>query len=181
MTSKYNLMLCELHNTTLHGMDEDSDPNIQSHYIVFDKYQPFNEDYFDVLDDEPEEIYDGATVMQRDIQFLKRLYVYQIQNHTSPIRNYNYIISRPNYIKPEIGEVVLLPTLEEIAILKTFWLRIIQKKWKKVFQERKRILHLRSNPLSILHNRIYGKWADNCDYLPGLHGMFYITLNFLLP
>lgn len=181
MNRKYNLIICELHNTTIHGMDEDSEPNIQSHYLVFERYQPFSEDYFDEIEhhldnlgfDEPEDIYDGTTEMQRDIQFLKNSYALSIQNHTSPIRNYSYIVSRPNYIQAEIGEVITLPTYEDIAILKTFWIRIIQKKWKKIVQERKRVINERYCLLTLYYRQINGIWPSNCNYLPGLKGMFY--------
>ena len=176
MNSKYNLMLCELYNPVIHGIDEDSDPNIESHYLVFERYRPFSEGYFENLDnDEPEdeeEEDDILTDMQHDIQFLKEIYSVSIQ-HRSPIRNYSYIVSRPNYIQHEIGEFIILPTQEAIAILKTFWFRIIQKKWKKIFQERKRIISRRHNPTSLYFRQIYGKWSSNCDYLPGLKGMFY--------
>jgi hypothetical protein len=46
------------------------------------------------------------------------------------IRNFAKIICNKNYIKPEIAECIILPTGETIAILKTFWIRIIQKVYK---------------------------------------------------
>jgi hypothetical protein len=179
--SKYNLILCELHNTIIHGIDKSSDPNIQTHYLVFERYKPFSEDYFNEIEQrnldilEPEEINDEETEMQSDIQILKRAYSIQ-HNITSPIRNYSYIVSRPNYIQPEIGEIIILPTLEEIAILKTFWIRIIQKKWKKIFQQRKNILKQRLNPSSIYYRQISCLWPPNCNYLPGLNGLFYCII-----
>ena len=189
MNSKYNLMLCELHNPVTHGINEYSDPNIESHYIVFDRYQPFSEGYFDEIEhnidnldfnelqDENEAENEALTEMKSDIQVLKRIYSLPIQHYsTSTIRNYRHIISRPNYIQPEIGQYIVLPTQEAIAILKTFWIRIIQKKWKKVFQERKRVLDARTNLSSIYYRQINGKWPSNCNYLPGLNSLFYSTL-----
>jgi hypothetical protein len=52
------------------------------------------------------------------------------------IRNYKSIISRPNYIKPEIAQCYELPTLERVAILKTIWIRIIQRKWKNLMKQK---------------------------------------------
>jgi hypothetical protein len=161
MKSKYNLILCELYNLAIHGLvDETNDLNIQTHYILFNKYEPFSEEYVGEIDDP----YDGFTDMQRDIRHLKRLYSLPIRDNitSSPIRNYRNIVSRPNYIQREIGEVIMLPTFEEIVILKTFWIRIFQKKWKKVFQERKRILKQRCHPSSIYYWQIHGIWPLNC-------------------
>jgi hypothetical protein len=37
-------------------------------------------------------------------------------------------------LHPEIAECIILTGGETVAILKTFWIRIIQRKWKKVFR-----------------------------------------------
>jgi hypothetical protein len=89
------------------------------------------------------------------------------ENHPT-IRNYHNIIKHPNYIKPEIGQYIILPTQEAIAILKTFWLRIIQKKWKKVFQERKNIIKKRCNLLNLSTRELRRNLYTN---VPGLRGM----------
>jgi hypothetical protein len=116
-------------------------------------------------------------VFQACILHLKHMYSdtcnfdpYNFGIHPS-IRNYYNIISKENYIKPEIAEYIILPTREAIAILKTFWLRIIQKKWKKIFQERKNIIKQRCNFSNLSIREIQGKWPDSCMNLPGLKGM----------
>jgi hypothetical protein len=121
--SKYSLLLCELHHPQLHGKTNDSEPNIEYHYLV--------NEVFNVVD-----MFDGFT-LNHCIKHLKnhyKLLKLNVMDIHPGIRNYNSIISNINYIKPEIAEYIILPTQEAIAILKTFWLRIIQKKWKKVFQ-----------------------------------------------
>ena len=55
------------------------------------------------------------------------------------IRNYKKLILRDDYIRPEIAQCILLKGDEKVAILKTVWLRIIQRAWKKIFQERCRV------------------------------------------
>jgi hypothetical protein len=37
-------------------------------------------------------------------------------------------------IQPEIAECIILTGGEYVAILKTFWIKIIQRTWKKVFR-----------------------------------------------
>ena len=59
------------------------------------------------------------------------------------IRNYCYIISRKDYIKPEIVQCVVLPTSETIVIIKTFWLRLVKRTWKKILHRRKMIMNIK--------------------------------------
>ena len=38
--NKWHLMLCELHFPTIHGKTDDSQPDIETHYLVYDIYDP---------------------------------------------------------------------------------------------------------------------------------------------
>jgi hypothetical protein len=188
--NKHYLMLCELHFPEKHGKTEDSYPNIESHYLVYDRFDPITGISFSYLEeygeydtdseydsDSDSEFFENTLVkIDNQMAFLKRMYSNSIirtfGNHPT-IRNYHNIISNPNYIKPEIGEYIILPTQECIAILKTFWLRIIQKKWKKVFLQRKNIIKKRHNPSSLFFREINGTWDKECSQLPGLKGLLY--------
>lgn len=81
------------------------------------------------------------------------------------------IISSFNCLKPEIGECIYLPTGECVAILKTYWLKIIQRKWKNIIKIRNNTNKLRSNLNSIKYREIYGKWPQYCLHYPKLKGM----------
>ena len=187
--NKNYLMLCELHYPGRHGKTDDSDPNIENHYLVYDRFDPISGisfchlDEYEELDTDNEYESDDdmeereCVNLNNEMKFLKEMY--SNPENFSPqyfgihptIRNYHNIISNPNYIKPEIGEYIILPTQEAVAILKTFWLRIIQKKWKKVFQERKNIIRQRCNLSNLSIREIRGRWPESCFNLPGLKGM----------
>jgi len=178
------LMLCELQFPFLHGQTTE-----ETHYLVYDRFdgltgisfQDLNNPDFDYDTDEEYDsddgfIDDGVMTINKSMTFLKEHYArhrYYIFPDHPCIRNYRNIISRENYIKPEIGQYIILPTLEAVAILKTFWLRIIQRTWKKVFKQRKNIIKYRSNPGSLYIREITGKWNIDCQRLPGLKGMLY--------
>jgi hypothetical protein len=189
---KYYLMLCELHLPSVHGKTVDSDPNIETHYLVYNRYDPITgisfchlddyqeyntDDEYDT-DDDYDDIVSGHRMIYKinnDIEYLKNIYrnnirIQHYDNHPT-IRNYYNIISKSDYIKPEIGEYIILPTQECIAILKTFWLRIIQKKWKKVFQERKEVIKQRNSLSNLSIREMRGRWPESCYNLPGLRGM----------
>ena len=182
---KYYLMLCELHYPGRHGKTEDSDPNIETHYLVYDRisyshldeYEEYDTDNdSDNSDDDSEDEYNNVFIkLNSEIKWLREHYLNSLntlylENHPT-IRNYHNIIKNPNYIKAEIGEYIILPTQEAIAILKTFWLRIIQKKWKKVFQERKNIIKQRCNLLNLLTRELSINLINLYKNLPGLKGM----------
>jgi hypothetical protein len=190
--NKHYLMLCELHYPDLHGKNESSDPNIENHYLVFERFDPItgivlnDTDEYNEYDTDTEYNSDSDSEYEENrldriddkIKLLKHVYTNNLR-HASPqyfgphptIRNYRNIVLNPNYIKPEIGEYIILPTQEAIAILKTFWLRIIQKKWKKVFQERKNVIRQRCNLSNLSIREIRGRWHESCFNLPGLRGM----------
>jgi len=174
-TNKYNLLLCELHHPGIHGKTNNSAANIETHFLIHDRFdghgypiknmEEEDTEEEDTEDDEDEDEatdYNITTVMA----FLKNQYsdpanfnLRYFESHPT-IRNYRNIINNSNYIKPEIGEYIVLPTQEAVAILKTFWLRILQRKWKNVFKERLNIMKMRSNPICVYARQI-----------PGLRGM----------
>jgi hypothetical protein len=181
--NEWHLMVCELHNPHIHGKTEDSYINIENHYLVYDVFnaktnisylstcfdEAITSDY-DSSDDDDE--IDKPVYMKNIIKLLRENYANLHTSYKHPtIRNYKHIISKQDYIKPEIGVYMLLPTQEAVAILKTFWIRIIQRKWKKVCKEQQSILKNRRNINSLHIRETTGKWPSEYRNLPGLRGM----------
>jgi hypothetical protein len=52
----------------------------------------------------------------------------------------------------------LTPGQEQVCYLKTFWLRIVQRRWKKVFKLRKELLRKRSCIKALQERQRTGKW-----------------------
>ena len=117
---KNNLVLCEIFNSEKYGIDDNSDKNIDKHYIVIYSYK-----------------YKGINTfskIKKDIKFIKVDQIIMNEPSFHPyIRNYNHI--NKNILKIQIAEKITLNTGECIAILKTFWIKIIQRTWKKVFRK----------------------------------------------
>jgi hypothetical protein len=194
ITNKNNLIICELHNPIIHGKTDESCYNIENHYLVYDKFDGKTGISLSCLDNfeeyDTDEEYDSDFDNDDDdnriskiddiIKFLRNNYknfvrkINYYEKHPT-IRNYDKIISRKDYIKKEIGQCIVLPTQETIAILKTFWLRIIQRKWKYIFKERQIILKKRNLPSSLYQREIGYNWLHPCNNLnmPGLRGMLY--------
>jgi len=134
--NKFNYILCEIHNPYIHGKTLESAYNIENHFLVIGKFD------YNTGNDINEDIFNPN--IYEMIIFYKRYYISTNFNHPS-IRNFCKIIKTTNYIKPEIAQCLLLDSGETIAILKTFWLRIIQRTWKKIFKNKQNILKNRIN------------------------------------
>jgi len=194
--NKNDLIICELYNPVIHGKTDNSCSNIETHYLVYDKFDgktgislaciDDNEEYdtdpeYDTDEDVDEDNENRIGRIDDTINFLRKHYkkfvkkINFYEKHPT-IRNYHNIISKKDYIRKEIGECIVLPTQETIAILKTFWLRIIQKKWKNIFKERQIILKKRNLPYSLYEREILHNWLYTYN-LPGLKGMLYQLKN----
>ena len=71
----------------------------------------------------------------------------------------------------QVVDYFTLPGMEMVAVWKTFWLKLIQRKWKKVFEERQRIKSNRMSTSALIYRERNGGWPSDLKYLPGLRGM----------
>jgi hypothetical protein len=71
----------------------------------------------------------------------------------------------------EIGQIYYLKGGECVCVIKTFWIKIIQRAWKKIYQMRKNIFKLRNRPDSIMYRQLTGTWLDKYRYMPSIRGM----------
>jgi len=154
--TKYNIVLCHLYNTEMHGP---IDQFYSSHHLVDTRFKYLDIDTIDEIADDISNYYLHLCMIQS-----KKI------KHTL-IQNYKNIIQREDYIKPEIAECIYLNTMECICILKTFWIKIIQRKWRNILKERKKRICIRCHPNSLKYREYYGYWPDNCNHLPVLRGM----------
>jgi hypothetical protein len=178
-TSKYNLVLCELHYTPIHGKTATSCPTIESHYILIDYFNPFtrmpidstnvsdsDSDSDSVSDSETDETIEGVQDLYND--------EYEAMAINIPhkmIRNYTNIVRQENYIRPQIALCIDLPTGENIVIIKTIWIKLIQRAWKRVYTKRQSIINSRTRIDSLNCRRLTGFWPEMYREMPGLKSL----------
>jgi hypothetical protein len=180
--NKYNLVLCELYNRNIHGLLGDSIQEVDGHYLVLNKfngktYRLIDEDEYGTTDFTEDDDSDADSLISTISDFALMYNEYyadndNIVNHII-IRNYQNIINKPNYIKPEIAQCIILETGHSIAIIKTLWIKFIQRKWKKIYEARKIIMRRRMSPSSLSTRELTGRWPSYCIYLPSIQGMLY--------
>ena len=177
MLSKNRIVLCEIYNSYIHGPSDD--PMINSYYLIIGKFNPYYDCYYsdeeddDVSDDYDADDYDSDNlpieeIMELHTEKYRSQFIRNTRYKHPFIRNYRHIVLRDQYIQPEIAECIVLSSGENVAILKTFWIRIVQRAWKRVFLERVSILKKRCTPGELYYRQMRGKWSSA---MPGLCGM----------
>ena len=171
----------ELFHKQTHGIDEFSDKNIQEHYITIMtiknpiKYLKFmnfinqmdGETYYDyICENNHTELYQHREILFYILIRTKNLPF--IKEHES-IRN--FLLIQENLYLPSqlhIFEKKVLDTGESICILKTFWIKCIQRKWKKICQyNNKRLKEIKT--LKYIKNKEYGYHKQ----LMGIRGLWH--------
>jgi len=182
-SNKFKLMLCELHYTPIHGKTKQSYKTIETHYLVIECFDGLTGEAIDSDSDTDSDTdsdldsVNSVSDLQVSLEQTNEFYqtVHSATNtryvpHTC-IRNYFNIISRPDYIKPEIGLQIKLDTGETVAIIKTIWLKLIQRAWKRVYKKRQEIVNGRKQIASLHCRRLTGFWPVNYRFVPTLRGL----------
>ena len=130
MKEPLQLGICEFYNPYLHGP---CDPHIMNHLLF-------------MWDIPLSEFYDNSCA-----EFIAT-YPHPVRKYSGNVRAYWDIVHRPNmYPMLEIVRTVTLePDVECVAIFHTFWIRLIQRRWKRVFAERRRRLAQLLKPYGLL-------------------------------
>lgn len=144
----------------LHGNVESNidDIDIENQFLIL--YTVSNREFFDK--DEYEEFYNFVGINTTQIEDVFRNDE-SIQHNT--IRNYWKLYNKITK-QLQIVECVELESGQQTAIIKTFWLKIFQRRCKKIFKERQEIIRKRSSPHALNYRRIHGKWPKDCINLP---------------
>lgn len=151
MEPKYKLAFCVFFNSYIHGKDENSSPNIDLHYLIL---HSVNIDSF--YNSEEFTLFMNMIHMSRE--FYRRYFQRKEKSTEHPvIRNYKTAVSKKNYISLEIIEHIELEHGgEHVAIYKTFWLRIFQRKWKKYYHNKMKLMRKLMKPYGFLLREIGG-------------------------
>jgi hypothetical protein len=146
--TRFCIALCHLYNVKIHGPSD-----INGHYLVSCRYKILHMDW-----------------IQETTDFMHIEYQVLNSYHHDLFPNYRNIVLQENYIKPEIVEYFDKNGCC-VAIIKTFWIKIIQRAWKKVMKNRQDALKHRQKLFAIRYKEINGKWPIQCYAVGGLIGL----------
>jgi len=141
MPTAAHLALCELFCPRIHGVDNNSTPGIENHFLIHTVF-------------DSKEFY--ASSYKEDEANIRRKW---------PRHHYNQ-----RHIRLEIVQMdQLAPGGEHVAYFKTFWLRIVQRRWKKVFKARKELWLKRSSIKALQEKQRTGHWPVGLRKVPVFH------------
>ena len=83
----------------------------------------------------------------------------------------NYCGLSPKKISLDIMKLDILEDGTYNVIIKTYWLRLVQRHWKNKYKQRLSIIKQRITPTNQLYNSIHGKYPLHISKLPSLNGM----------
>jgi hypothetical protein len=149
---KYDIVLCEPYNNFIHG-----DTLLNNHFLVDYRFKKIDITIFKILKNN----------LLHSISYKYRNSNKTKINHLL-IRNYKMIL---NKLKPEIAECITLSDGQRVCILKTYWIRIIQRKWKSIIKIRKEIIKQMMYIKSLKYREINGTCSNYIGYMPRLKGM----------
>lgn len=115
------------------------------------------------------QVFDSGISCRTFFQFsYDEIYLYLFYNSLKYCRDY----------KIDIIQIKIIDNVYT-AIPKTFWLKIIQRKWKIIMKTRNNIILQRGTVYSQQYFQTYGKYPINLQILPTIHGMLnFSTLHF---
>jgi hypothetical protein len=162
MSLKFELALCELFHPKIHGIPETSEICVLSHYLLLLSFSPPTETqtWTQIWN----EIKACTLLHQKKYlalggAFLENHDVFQNYSHMTLQKNIPSVVCPHIVQRVQMGEYV-------VAVIKTFWIRWIQRVWKRVFRERRAwvqrlsFLKARENQGKVVH-------------LPSLRGMLF--------
>jgi hypothetical protein len=76
-----------------------------------------------------------------------------------------------NKPKIDIMKLYILEDQTYSVVLKTYWLRLIQRRWKNVYKKRMDILENQKKISSLRQRELTGKFHHSYRNLPGLKGV----------
>jgi hypothetical protein len=155
--TRYNITICELYNARIHGS---TNAEVLQHYLVYSRYKKYD-----------------TELINDDVRYIQNAYANFSDKSHDIYTNYEKIISNNNYIKPEISECIYLNDGHCVAIIKTIWIKLIQRKWKNILKKRENAIRQRCQPKSLQYREETGKWPNECYDYPILKGMLYMLKN----
>lgn len=157
--AKFSIAICELHHPSLHGMDSNSTPGIDEHYIASYIIEP--DDFINCIQE-----------CQGIAASMMRIYARVRLPKHGKIRNYKKLVERPEYFQPQLVQLTQLqPGDECVAAIKTHLIIRIQRRWRSFASRRKQILHRRMQPQAIAIRQTTGQWPPELRKFPCLYNV----------
>lgn len=160
--SNYKLAIIEPYLPLKHGILNNKHQYLYGHYLVLDTINL-------------NEFYKKIDELNNDTEYINKMYndnlnklEYEMNNHNLHpiIRNYRNIIRESNQFTIQIVKPVTISVGKNewdkysVAINKTHWIRLIQRKWREIQKKR---LQSMKNLANMKYRELHGNWPMECN------------------
>lgn len=160
-SSRFNLVVASLHHPT-YGFDQaESTPEIREHFLCIHKSK-------NTMPKESKMVRQMSRMLHTK---MRAMCDSNVDIWPQDVGARNIYAAMSSLAQPQIGETMILPGDEMVVILKTIWIRLLQRTWKNICARRKEIMRKRCDAQSIKEHERSGKWPVECQEMPGLRGM----------
>ena len=176
--SKYNLVRCEVYSSKRHAMEGDTLFDLENSIVCMDTIEP--KDMITFIDEYLWK--DAIYFIMNQLQLSK---IKKIMNVSGVLRisknNWSDIYSKTKkeLNDPYFHSLQIVSKYQHcdkdgfewsLCVLKTFWLKIIQRCWKKIYKKRSEIMKQRKMLHHLRYREIHGHW-QNLQHLPTIHNI----------
>jgi hypothetical protein len=169
---KFKLALVELYTPYRHGFhDEKNKHHVYGHHII--NYSIDVDEFYNELNNINTDLKYTNNMTIKSLDRIK--YEMNINTVDHPtIRNYEHIINNPKQYEIQIIEPIMVSVGDtefdtySAAIIKTHWLRLIQRRWREI--RKKRIANM-SKLQNLQQREITGNFPNDCciNFSLGIH------------
>mgnify|MGYP006130159745 CR=1 FL=1 len=160
--TNFKLALVEPYLPVKHGILNKENDSMYGKYLIIDQI-------------DMKEFYNKMPDVLLDVEMIRKMYKTQLQKLKTDqnitqlhpfIKNYEKIVTNPNNFQLQLIEPVTISTGPNewdnyyTAVIKTHWIRLIQRRWRETLKKR---IQARKNVKNLQIRETTGSWTEECN------------------
>ena len=159
---------------SIESMESDTEYDSETEEMI-DRIYFHEEDFLD-SEKENKHYYIGNSRVSQDKLYIlyanavtpTTFFRFDINHVKSYLHDYSIFATNSNI---DIMKLFILDDHTYTVVIKTYWLRIIQRHWKKIYSQRKYCISRRRQIKTMMYVERNGMYPYDCYSMPGLQGM----------
>ena len=159
---------------SIESMESDTEYDSETEEMI-DRIYFHEEDFLD-SEKEDKHYYIGNSRVSQDKLYIlyanavtpTTFFRFDINHVKSYLHDYSIFATNSNI---DIMKLFILDDHTYTVVIKTYWLKIIQRHWKKIYSQRKYCISRRKQIKTMMYVERNGMYPYDCYSMPGLQGM----------
>ena len=159
---------------SIDSMESDTEYDSETEEMI-DRIYFHEEDFLD-SEKEDKHYYIGNSRVSQDKLYIlyanavtpTTFFRFDINHVKSYLHDYSIFVTNSNI---DIMKLCILDDHTYTVVIKTYWLKMIQRHWKKIYSQRKYCINRRRQIKTMMYVERNGMYPYDCYSMPGLQGM----------